>query len=104
MITLRGFAENSDFLLTFFKYKAINAFLPFPTKSGLGVIQIIRDTRREGVDKVSQILFLLFKTQFSMPLEGKCFITKQDKASKDTFLQIHLIFQSNLSLKSVIKN
>jgi hypothetical protein len=34
-----------------------------------------------------------------MLLEGKIFITKQDKASKDTFLLLPLIFQSNLSLK-----
>jgi hypothetical protein len=34
-----------------------------------------------------------------MLLEGNFFLTKQDKASKDTFLQLHLIFQSNLSLK-----
>jgi hypothetical protein len=34
-----------------------------------------------------------------MLLEENFFITKQDQASKDTFLQLHLIFQSNLSLK-----
>jgi hypothetical protein len=34
-----------------------------------------------------------------MLLEEKLFITKQDKASKDTFFLIRLIFQSNLSLK-----
>ncbi len=34
-----------------------------------------------------------------MLLDGKLFVTKQDKASKDTFFLIHLIFQSNLSLK-----
>jgi hypothetical protein len=34
-----------------------------------------------------------------MPLEEKLFITKQDKASKDTFFLIHLSLQSNLSLK-----
>ncbi len=34
-----------------------------------------------------------------MILEEKLFITKQDKASKDTFFLIHLVFQSNLSLK-----
>ncbi len=31
--------------------------------------------------------------------EGKFFITKQDKASKDTFFLLHFIFQSNLSLE-----
>jgi hypothetical protein len=34
-----------------------------------------------------------------MLLEGTLCVTKQGKASKDTFLLIHLIFQSNLSLK-----
>jgi hypothetical protein len=34
-----------------------------------------------------------------MFLEEKNFITKQDKASEDTFFLIHLIFQSKLSLK-----
>jgi hypothetical protein len=34
-----------------------------------------------------------------MLLDGNFFVTKQDKASKDTFFLIHLIFQSNLSLK-----
>jgi hypothetical protein len=35
-----------------------------------------------------------------MLLEGKLFfVTKQDKASKDTFVEIHLIFHTYLSLK-----
>ncbi len=34
-----------------------------------------------------------------MLLKGEFFITKQDKASKDTFFQLHLVFQCNLSLK-----
>ncbi len=34
-----------------------------------------------------------------MLLEGKLFVTKQAKASKNTFFLNHLIFQSNLSLK-----
>jgi hypothetical protein len=34
-----------------------------------------------------------------MLLEGTLCVTKQGKASKDTFLLIHLIFQINLSLK-----
>jgi hypothetical protein len=34
-----------------------------------------------------------------MLLEGKLFVTKQDKASKDTFLLIISIFQSNLGLE-----
>jgi hypothetical protein len=34
-----------------------------------------------------------------MCLEVKLFVKKQDKASKDTYFLIHLIFQSNLGLK-----
>jgi hypothetical protein len=34
-----------------------------------------------------------------MLLEGNFFITKQDKASKDIFLLLPLIFQSNFGLK-----
>jgi hypothetical protein len=48
---------------------------------------------------VSHLLFLLFETLFFMLLEGKLFDTKQDKASIDTFLFIHLKFQSYLGLK-----
>jgi hypothetical protein len=36
---------------------------------------------------------------FLMLLEEKLLIPQQDKASKDTLFLIHLIFQSNLSLK-----
>jgi hypothetical protein len=50
-----------------------------------------------GFNKESQ---LLFETLFLMLLEGKLFDTKQDKASKDTYFLIHLIFQSNLGLKN----
>jgi hypothetical protein len=39
-----------------------------------------------------------------MLLEAKLFAKKQDEASKDTFLLIQFIFQSNLGQKSVIKN
>jgi hypothetical protein len=48
---------------------------------------------------MSNTLFLLFKILFLMLLEETLCVTKQDKASKDTFLLLHLIFQSNLSLK-----
>jgi hypothetical protein len=68
----------------------------------LGVIQIIRDTTLgggTGVIEVSHTLFLLFKTLFLILLEGKLCVTKQDKASKDTFFLVLLIFQSNLSRK-----
>jgi hypothetical protein len=34
-----------------------------------------------------------------MLLEGNLFHTKQDKAPKETFFLINLIFQSNLGLK-----
>jgi hypothetical protein len=43
--------------------------------------------------------FLLFEALFLMLLKGRVFVTKQDKASKDTFILIHLIFRSNLGLK-----
>ncbi len=36
---------------------------------------------------------------FLLILEGKLFVTQQDKASKDTFFKIHLIWQCNLGLK-----
>ncbi len=52
-----------------------------------------------GFDKVSHILFLLFEILFLMILEGELFVTKQHKASKDTFFLIHLVFQSNSGLK-----
>jgi hypothetical protein len=39
-----------------------------------------------------------------MLLEGKLSVAEQDEASKDTLSLIHLIFQSNLGQKSVIKN
>jgi hypothetical protein len=32
---------------------------------------------------------------FLLILEGELFVTKQHKASKDTFSLIHLVFQSN---------
>jgi hypothetical protein len=48
---------------------------------------------------VSHTLYLLFKTLFIILLEGKLCVTKQDKASKDTFFLVHLLFQSNLSRK-----
>ncbi len=65
----------------------------------LGVIQIIRDTRRGGGRQSVTPTFLLLDTQFLMLLEGKLFDTKQDKASIDTFFFIHLKFQSYLGLK-----
>jgi hypothetical protein len=52
-----------------------------------------------GFSEVSHTLYLLFKTLFLILLEGKLCVTKQDKASKDTFFLVHLIFQSNLSQK-----
>jgi hypothetical protein len=42
---------------------------------------------------------LAFKTLLLMLLEGKLCVTKQEKALKDTFILIHLIFQSDLSQK-----
>jgi hypothetical protein len=42
---------------------------------------------------------LLFETPYLILLEGNLFVTKQDKASKDTFFLIHLIFQNSLGLK-----
>jgi len=42
---------------------------------------------------------MLLKTLILILLEGKLFVTKQDKALKDTFFLIQLIFQSNLKLK-----
>ncbi len=52
-----------------------------------------------GVEEVSRLLFLLFETLILTLLEGKLFDTKQDKASIDTFLFIHLKFHSYLGLK-----
>jgi hypothetical protein len=36
---------------------------------------------------------------FLMLLEVKLFVTMQDKASKETFFLVHIIFQSNLVTK-----
>ena len=44
-----------------------------------------------GVDEVSHRLFSFLKVLFSMLLEEKLFVTKQDTASKDTFFLINLI-------------
>ncbi len=74
----------------------------FPYTSCLGVIQIIRDTRRGpggGVNEMSLSLFWLFEMYFLMHREEKLFVTGQDNASKDTFFLIHLVFQRNLGLK-----
>ncbi len=66
----------------------------------LGVIQIIRDTRREGGVRWSVThTFFAFQKLFLMLLEEKLFITKQDKASEHSFFLRHLIFKSDLSLK-----
>ncbi len=48
---------------------------------------------------MSHLLFLLFETLFLMLLEGKLFVTKQDKASIVTLFWINSIFQINLGLK-----
>jgi hypothetical protein len=48
---------------------------------------------------MSHTLSLLFKALFLMLSGGKLCVTKQDEACKDTFFQIRLLFQSNLSLK-----
>jgi hypothetical protein len=48
---------------------------------------------------MSHSIFLPFEMLFLRLLDVKLFVTGQDKASKDSFFLIHLIFQSNLGLK-----
>jgi hypothetical protein len=45
------------------------------------------------------MLILLFETKFLILLEEKLLAIKQDKASRDAFFIIYLIFWSNLDLK-----
>ncbi len=56
-------------------------------------------TLRGGHRRVTHTFLLLFEKLFLMLLDGKLYVTKQEKASKDPFFHIHLIFQSNLGLK-----
>ncbi len=56
-------------------------------------------TEGGGVRRSVTPTFLLFETLFLLLFEGQLFDTKQDKASTDTFLFIHLKFQSYLGLK-----
>jgi hypothetical protein len=48
---------------------------------------------------MSHNLFFIFEMLLLMLLKERKFVTEQDKASKDAMFVIHLIFQSNLSLK-----
>ncbi len=48
------------------------------------------------VGGVDEVLFWLFETLFLMLSEGNVFATKQNKASKDTFSLIHVIFKSKV--------
>ncbi len=52
-----------------------------------------------GLNEVSHRLLLVFKMLFLMLLGVKVFVIGQDYATKDTFLLVHLTFQSNLGLK-----
>ncbi len=53
----------------------------------------------EGTRQSVTHTFFAFENRVFNAFGRKIFITNQDKASKDTFLQLHLIFQRNLSLK-----
>jgi hypothetical protein len=75
-------------------------FLPV-TETSLGVLQIIRDTRREGggSTKCHAYFFLLFKTLFSKLLEGKFLSQSKIRLQKILSFYYFIIFQSNLSLR-----
>ncbi len=65
--------------------------------SSLFLLQLT-NSDKGSLDKMSQP-FLCLEVLFLILLDVNFFVTWQDKASKDTFFVIYLIFQSNFGLK-----